>query len=94
MGALTELVPPDVLQTVLTVMLGSYLLGSIPFGVVLTKAAGLGDIRAIGFASYATPVMSTLLLVFAGKAELGWVLALSCGLIAGGAMLARLSKQN
>ena len=42
MGALTELVPPDVLQTVLTVMLGSYLLGSIPFGVVLTKAAGCG----------------------------------------------------
>ena len=53
-----------------------------------------GDIRAIGFASYATPVMSTLLLVLAGKAELGWVLALSCGLIAGGAMLARLSKQT
>ncbi|MBF0393737.1 MAG: glycerol-3-phosphate acyltransferase, partial [Alphaproteobacteria bacterium] len=25
-----------------------YLLGSIPFGLVLTKAAGLGDIRAIG----------------------------------------------
>jgi hypothetical protein len=38
--------------------------------------------------------MSTLLLVLAGKAELGWVLALSCGLIAGGAMLARLSKQT
>lgn len=53
-----------------------------------------GDIRAIGFASYATPVMSTLLLVLAGKAQLGWILALSCGLIAGGAMLARLSKQG
>ena len=53
-----------------------------------------GDIRIIGFASYATPVMSTMLLVLAGKAVLGWVLALSCGLIAGGAMLARLSKQN
>src|SRR5690606_14729273 len=25
-----------------------YLLGSIPFGLVLTKAAGLGDVRAIG----------------------------------------------
>ncbi len=60
MGALTELVPPDVLQTVLTVMLGSYLLGSIPFGVVLTKAAGLGDIRAIGSGNIgATNVLRT-----------------------------------
>jgi hypothetical protein len=25
-----------------------YLLGSIPFGMLLTKAAGLGDIRQIG----------------------------------------------
>ncbi len=60
MGALTELVPPDVLQTLLTVMLGSYLLGSIPFGVVLTKAAGLGDIRAIGSGNIgATNVLRT-----------------------------------
>ena len=60
MGALTELVPPDVLQTVLTVILGSYLLGSIPFGVVLTKAAGLGDIRAIGSGNIgATNVLRT-----------------------------------
>ncbi len=60
MGALTELVPPDVLRTVLTVMLGSYLLGSIPFGVVLTKAAGLGDIRAIGSGNIgATNVLRT-----------------------------------
>ena len=60
MGALTEMVPPDVLQTVLTVMLGSYLLGSIPFGVVLTKAAGLGDIRAIGSGNIgATNVLRT-----------------------------------
>ena len=26
-----------------------YLLGSIPFGLVITKLAGLGDIRAIAF---------------------------------------------
>src|SRR3954453_7008940 len=25
-----------------------YLLGSIPFGVILTRVAGLGDVRAIG----------------------------------------------
>jgi len=41
-------------------MLGSYLLGSIPFGVVLTKAAGLGDIRAIGSGNIgATNVLRT-----------------------------------
>jgi glycerol-3-phosphate acyltransferase PlsY len=37
-----------------------YLLGSIPFGLVLTRAAGLGDIRAIGSGSIgATNVLRT-----------------------------------
>ncbi|WP_413987806.1 glycerol-3-phosphate 1-O-acyltransferase PlsY [Labrys okinawensis] len=31
-----------------------YLLGSIPFGLVLTRAAGLGDIRAIGSGNIGT----------------------------------------
>lgn len=33
---------------VLAALLGGYLLGSIPFGVVFGKMAGLGDIREIG----------------------------------------------
>lgn len=38
----------------------SYLMGSIPFGLLLTKAAGLGDIRAIGSRSIgATNVLRT-----------------------------------
>src|ERR1700750_3062957 len=37
-----------------------YLLGSIPFGLVLTKAAGLGDVRSIGSGNIgATNVLRT-----------------------------------
>jgi drug/metabolite transporter (DMT)-like permease len=46
-----------------------------------------GDIRVIGFASYATPVLSTLLLVATGRAEAHWSMALACLMIAGGAAL-------
>jgi glycerol-3-phosphate acyltransferase PlsY len=60
MSAVMELISPDKIQLLLVVMLGSYLLGSIPFGVVLTKAAGLGDIRAIGSGNIgATNVLRT-----------------------------------
>jgi len=49
-----------------------------------------GDIRFLGVASYATPVLSTLLLVAAGYADLTLALALSCGLIVLGALVATL----
>ncbi len=45
--------------SVLTTVLG-FLLGSIPFGLLLTRAAGLGDIRAIGSGNIgATNVLRT-----------------------------------
>lgn len=64
--------------------LGGYLLGSIPFGLVITRAAGLGDIRAIGSGNIgATNVLRTgrkdlalaTLLLDAGKAAIALVVA-------------------
>ena len=41
-------------------ILGGYLLGSIPFGLLLTRAAGLGDVRQIGSGNIgATNVLRT-----------------------------------
>jgi drug/metabolite transporter (DMT)-like permease len=47
-----------------------------------------GNIRLLGTASYAAPVLSTILLVLAGFATAHWTLALACALIVGGALLA------
>ncbi|MBL8538427.1 MAG: glycerol-3-phosphate 1-O-acyltransferase PlsY [Hyphomonadaceae bacterium] len=64
--------------------LGGYLLGSIPFGLVLTRAAGLGDIRDIGSGNIgATNVLRTgrkdlalaTLVLDAGKAGIALLIA-------------------
>jgi glycerol-3-phosphate acyltransferase PlsY len=63
---------------------GGYLLGSIPFGLVITRAAGLGDIREIGSGNIgATNVLRTgrkdlalaTLLLDAGKAAIALLIA-------------------
>jgi drug/metabolite transporter (DMT)-like permease len=53
-----------------------------------------GDIRLLGVASYAAPVLSTLILVLAGYAEPSLALALSCGLIVLGALVATLTGKR
>ena len=64
--------------------IGGYLLGSIPFGLVIVRAAGLGDIRAIGSGNIgATNVLRTgrkdlalaTLLLDAGKAAIALMVA-------------------
>ena len=47
-----------------------------------------GDVRFLGVASYAAPVLSTLLLVVTGFATPVWTLGLACLLIVGGAFVA------
>src|SRR6185503_20776535 len=68
----------------LLALLAGYLLGSIPFGLVLTRAAGLGDVREIGSGNIgATNVLRTgnkwlaaaTLLLDAGKGAVAVLLA-------------------
>ncbi|MCW5723860.1 MAG: glycerol-3-phosphate 1-O-acyltransferase PlsY [Maricaulaceae bacterium] len=80
-------------------IIGGYLLGSIPFGLVITRMAGLGDIRAVGSGNIgATNVLRTgrkdlaaaTLVLDAGKAGAAalifWALiGREAGLIAGAA---------
>jgi drug/metabolite transporter (DMT)-like permease len=48
-----------------------------------------GDIRFLGVASYAAPVISTIALIVAGRASATLALALACAFIVAGALIAR-----
>ena len=94
-----DLVAPA-LMTLGLVAVAGYLLGSIPFGVIITRAAGAGDVRSIGSGNIgATNVLRTgrkdlalaTLLLDAGKGAAALLIARHlfdsevAGAIAGGA---------
>lgn len=66
-------------------------LGLLPVGLAFfTWDYGTkhGDIRVLGAAAYAAPLISTALLIAFGKGQANWVVAAGCVLIVGGAVLA------
>jgi len=78
---MTAMIP--LTATILAITLG-YVLGSIPFGLILTRAAGLGDIRAVGSGNIgATNVLRTgnkllaafTLILDGGKGTIAMILA-------------------
>lgn len=67
------------------------LLGAFPVGLaffVWDHGVKHGDIQLIGTVSYATPVLSTLLLTLTGYGALGWTTAVACALVTLGAIIA------
>lgn len=66
-------------------------LGLLPVGAAFYAwdfGVKRGDIRVLGAASYAAPLLSTLILVASGVGRADWRVACACVLITGGAVLA------
>jgi drug/metabolite transporter (DMT)-like permease len=81
-------------QTIWPADMGEWLsilaLGLGPTGIAFfcwDRGMKRGDIRALGTAAYATPLLSTILLLAFGQGTLSWRVALACLLIVGGALL-------
>jgi glycerol-3-phosphate acyltransferase PlsY len=76
------------LSAIATALVAGYLLGSIPFGLVLTRLAGLGDIRKIGSGNIGAtnvlrtgnkPLALTVLLLDSAKGAVAVLLAARFG---------------
>ena len=69
----------------------AFMLGLGPVGLafyVWDIGVKQGDIQLLGTASYAAPLLSTIVLVLAGVAQATWSLGLAAALITAGALLA------
>ncbi|MDE1149421.1 MAG: EamA family transporter [Azospirillaceae bacterium] len=84
--ALEVTVVPDAGQWALLALMGLGPVGAAFFAWDIGMKRG--DIHTLGALSYATPLMSTLLLILAGRAQPSWVVAASCLLIITGAVIA------
>jgi glycerol-3-phosphate acyltransferase PlsY len=74
--------PPELIWPFYAAVIGGYLLGSIPFGLILTRLAGLGDVRRIGSGNIgATNVLRT------GRKDLAALTVLLDGLKGAAAVL-------
>ena len=74
-----------------TQVLATVALGVLPMGAAFYAwdfGMKQGDRMALGAASYAAPLISTLVLLFAGMATFHWSIAAACLLIIGGAIIA------
>ena len=66
-------------------------LGLLPLGLAFYAwdlGVKNGDIQILGAASYATPILSALILILAGFGKADWQLLVACLLVTGGAVLA------
>lgn len=77
--------PADTLQWLALLALGLGPAGSAFF--FWDHGVKRGDIRALGAASYATPLLSTFWLILSGAGSAQWTTILACLLIAGGGAL-------
>jgi drug/metabolite transporter (DMT)-like permease len=82
-------------ETVLPANAGQWLavlgLGLMPVGAAFYAwdiGVKRGNIQVLGAASYAAPLLSTLVLIVTGFAEPSWRILAACVLITGGAVLA------
>lgn len=82
----TTIWPADAWQWAAVVALGLGPVGLAFF--VWDYGVKRGDIKALGAGSYASLLLSTLLLILAGKAQASLTVLLACALIVGGAVVA------
>ena len=82
----TTVWPDTALQWVAVVALGIGPVGAAFYAWDIGMKRG--DIRVLGAASYATPLLSTAFLILAGFAEASTNIALAAFLIAGGGLIA------
>ena len=79
-------VPPDTLSWLALVGLG---LGPVGAAFLLWDIGMKGgSVPLLGVLSYASPILSTALLVALGLAEATWSLAIACGLMVAAAIIA------